>query len=167
MSRHAPKNRPPAPHRLVARLVPDPSAPPPLMVVAGLTGASTAPGVQRIYLHAAGGDFVEFARADVLHEEHLGSEPQHVVWLPRSAQIRRGRAQRRSAEGAFLSGDITRSLLPRLPAAALTPAALWARPYTAYSCYHQCPSGATACAPVLCTLPGIGCAVSQRPDVCV
>jgi hypothetical protein len=158
------------PHPLVKRLAAGGSQPPRFIVLAGLPGTSSRGGWRRLYLRLDAREYVEFRDSDVRHEERVSSAPlpdeQVVVWLAQTATTVRGRADSRETQTEFLRGRITATQLAGTAFALRSLGGVVAA-HTASSCYHQCPSGFTACGPVLCTLPGFGCATSQSPDICV
>src|SRR3989442_468337 len=108
-----PEEKKPGGSRFTDKLVPDPNAPPDVVVLVGALGKSTLSGHIRLYMDLEFSDYVEIPEAAVVHKEEFGAEATQgavgaQVWVKRDAQVITHSVRRAQAE--FLSGDIMTDL---------------------------------------------------------
>ena len=100
---------------IIARLVPDPAAPPDVTAMAGFLGRSARPASWRLYQTLDLKDYVEIAEDDIVQSQSLKSDLQPlggtVVWIKSGARLRYTQSESRLAETEFMQGDITRQFL--------------------------------------------------------
>lgn len=102
---------------IIARLVPDPAAPPDVIAIAGFLGKSSRPKSWRLYQTLDLKDYAEIAEDDIVQSQSLKSELQPlggtVIWIKSGARVQHSRSESSLAEAEFMQGDITRQFLPR------------------------------------------------------
>lgn len=100
---------------VIARLVPDPAAPPDVIPMLGFLGKSTRPRFWRLYHTLDLKDYAEIAEDDIVQSQSLKSEQQPlggtVLWVKSGARLQNSRSESRVAEAEFMQGEITRKFL--------------------------------------------------------
>ena len=100
---------------VIARLVPDPAAPPDVMAMVGFLGRSTRPKFWRVYRTLDLKDYTEIAEGDIVQSESLKSELQPlggtVIWVKSGARLQNTRSESSVAEADFMQGEITTKFL--------------------------------------------------------
>ena len=100
---------------LIARLVPDPAAPPDVIAMVGFLGKSSRPKSWRLYQSLDLKDYVEVAEDDIVQSQSLKSELQPlggtVIWIKSGARLQHSRSESGVAEAEFMQGEITRKFL--------------------------------------------------------
>lgn len=100
---------------VVARLVPDPAAPPDVVAMVGFLGKSTRPKYWRLYHTLDMKDYAEIAEGDIVQSQALKSERQTlggtVIWVKSGARVQHTRSESRTDEAEFMQGEITRKFL--------------------------------------------------------
>jgi hypothetical protein len=95
---------------LVARLAPDPGAPPDVRLVSGWLGKSTRRGYWRLYLTPGLSRYVEVDESAIRHHQRLVSPDSPLggtlLWIDRDAKLLETRTTSREAQATFLDGDI-------------------------------------------------------------
>jgi hypothetical protein len=101
---------------IIARLVPDPTAPPDVIAIVGFLGKSSRRKSWRLYQTLDLKDYAEIAEDDIVQSQSLKSELQPlggtVVWVKSGARVQHSRSESRPAEAEFMQGDITKQFLP-------------------------------------------------------
>ena len=109
----------PSQDKLIDSLVPDPSRLPDLKIRAGFLGDSTDEKSWRLYRNPVLTDYIEFAKDDVLHtvsvESDLSPLGGTVVFLERTAEIRRTRTTRRESQSEWVTGSFAREVMRKIP----------------------------------------------------
>jgi hypothetical protein len=100
---------------IIARLVPDPSDPPDVVVMVGFLGESPKPKFWRLYQTLDLKDYAEIAEEDIVYSQSLTTELQPlggtVIWIKSGARLKYSQSESRLAEAEFMQGDITRNFL--------------------------------------------------------
>ncbi len=100
---------------VIARLVPDPAAPPDVIVLVGFLGKSTRPRFWRLYKTLDLKDYLEIAEGDIVHSESLSTKLEPLggttIWVKRGARLQHSRSESMLAEADFLRGDIANNFL--------------------------------------------------------
>ena len=101
---------------VVARLVPDPAAPPDVIALEGFLGRSPRPRFWRLYQTLDLKNYVEVAEGDIVHSEPLGTKLQPlggtVIWVKSGARLQHTRSESHLAEAEFMQGDLASRFLP-------------------------------------------------------
>jgi hypothetical protein len=100
---------------VIARLVPDPAAPPDVIAMVGFLGKSTRPKFWRVYRTLDLKDYTEIAEGDIVQSESLKSERKPlggtVIWVKSGARLQNSRSESAVAEADFMQGEITTKFL--------------------------------------------------------
>jgi hypothetical protein len=95
---------------LVARLVPDPAAPPDVRLISGWLGKSARSGYWRLYLTPGLSRYLEFDERAIRHHQRLTSPEAPLggtlLWVDRDAKLVETRTSSREAQATFLAGDV-------------------------------------------------------------
>ena len=87
---------------VIARLVPDPVAPPDVIALVGFLGKSPRPRFWRLYQTLDLKDYLEIAEGDIVHSESLETKLQPlggtVIWVKSGARLQHIRSESRLAE---------------------------------------------------------------------
>jgi hypothetical protein len=105
------------PDDLAAKLVPDPTKLPDVVVLRGYLGKSTRAGYSRLYVTLSFNEYVEVADDDVVANRSLAPDQDPlggtVLWVKRDATLLRATVCSAQEQAAFLRGGITASALRR------------------------------------------------------
>jgi hypothetical protein len=105
------------PDDLAAKLVPDPTKLPDVVVLRGYLGKSTRAGYSRLYVTVSFNEYVEVADEDVLAKRSLAADEDPlggtVLWVKRDATLLRATVCLAQEHAAFLTGEITARALRR------------------------------------------------------
>jgi len=100
---------------VIARLVPDPEAPPDVVRLTGYLGRSTRREFWRLYQTLELNAYMEIAEDDIVHSQPVGGPDTSLsgtlLWVKRGADLREVRTASRTAQAEFLEGDVTREFL--------------------------------------------------------
>ena len=113
---------------LIEKLVPDPAAPPDVIVLVGFLGKSSRAGYVRLYITPKLNDYFEIREKDVVLTQSLATELNPlggtVVWVRREADLLHTRTTAAQAAAEFLGGPIMDSFSGTPSLGGLTGAAL-------------------------------------------
>src|SRR6266403_3300767 len=102
---------------IIARLVPDPAAPPDVIAMVGYLGKSGRPKFWRVYSTLSLKEYTEVAEDDIVQSQSLKSDRQPlggtVIWVKSGARLQNSRNESAVAEADFMQGEITRKFLGR------------------------------------------------------
>jgi len=105
------------PDDLAAKLVPDPTKLPDLVVLRGYLGKSTRAGYSRLYVSLSFNEYFEVADDDVVANQSLAPNQDPlggtVLWVKRDATLLRATVCSAQEQAAFLKGGITASAFRR------------------------------------------------------
>jgi len=102
---------------LIEKLVPDPAAPPDVIMLAGWMGKSHRAGYVRLYLTPLLNEYVEISEKDVLHHQPYPPAMNPLggtyVWVRREANLQHTQTATQQVQAQFLQGGITSRFLPK------------------------------------------------------
>ena len=146
-------------HRIVEKIIDDPSSPADAVVLTGFPGNSDRSGHQRLYLSPDLSSYVDIAEDDILHSEELPTEHSplnaHAVWVARGATLRHSERTSRDVQADFLQGPVAeehlRAAAPELETAGAV------QPMTTMACVgvtirYCLPISKAICGPIYNTL---------------
>lgn len=92
---------------LVEALMPDPSAPPPgVIMVRGFLGKSTDSDMWRLYVSGTLDRYIDIPKDKILHMMRLAEDRGTLVWVPKDLTLTVNMVQQDQIQAGFLDGSI-------------------------------------------------------------